>query len=688
MTLVFWGVFLASGIMLGLPVKRFWAVGWALTAVLAACGVTRQCGLAFRHEWRFLAFAASLPACLMAPYFWHGVGSYLGSPAPDGWSYVAYGQYLWEYPRGTEGGLAPLHQFAAYLNGTRFIASALLGFLSPIVATAGDTQPAAGYLLAWGFFLYSSTCAFVGRVKGLQKAELVGYAALTVFSVWMVRMLWANNYDNVLAMCFLPACVGLVEVIDPRDPRWGIPLACLVAGSLYTYPEIAPFVLGGLCLCLAQRISAERALAGRWAILLLVSAGVAGGLVWPFARFLLAFFHKQATVAFAAHGSRPGEGMAPQLLRPQDFPWTFWGLPAKQLVPAVLAPVLNVLGGLGLLQLWRRKQWGVALTVTVLFGSTLVMAFVLGYDYGAYKLILISWWGVCLAVALGAQKVVARMGATPLRQRELRMGLGGLLLLVLFFTVRAVAGFDRTLAPKTVHPFRQVREIGRFARGNPVAVAVDEPLANEWAVYFLRDLSVYLVAYRFYMAVSSIVPLMDRAKPIRLADVRYILADRGSLVRLPPESRPLWSGGAYSLWQLPREDWIFGGVVRNDNGVENWDGESGLWLGQGSTEIRLLSSRAGTVVLAGYFSRGPSLPGKADREILVQPEHGSERIMRITADAPQSISIPVQAGQTRVMLRALDKPTLTVLPNGDHRPLLVGIRGLKILALQEAIAAR
>jgi hypothetical protein len=94
------------------------------------------------------------------------------------------------------------------------------------------------------------------------------------------------------------------------------------------------------------------------------------------------------------------------------------------------------------------------------------------------------------------------------------------------------------------------------------------------------------------------------------------------------------------------------------------------------------------VVLAGYFSRGPSLPGKADREILVQPEHGSERIMRITADAPQSISIPVQAGQTRVMLRALDKPTLTVLPNGDHRPLLVGIRGLKILALQEAIAAR
>src|SRR5712692_2967442 len=139
-TLVLWTTMLGIGVSLGLPVRQLWLIGWLLTILLAFFGVQRRDHLFLKNEWMLLMITILLPIGLMAPYFWYGLATYLGSPAPDGWSYIASGQYLWQYPRGTEGGLAPLYQYAAHLSGTRFIASALLGFFSPIAGPSGDTQ--------------------------------------------------------------------------------------------------------------------------------------------------------------------------------------------------------------------------------------------------------------------------------------------------------------------------------------------------------------------------------------------------------------------------------------------------------------------------------------------------------------------------------------------------------------------
>ena len=113
-----------------------------------------------------------MPLAVMAMDVAAGLSRYIGGPAQDGWSYVAYGQYLWEWPKGTEGGLAPLYQYAAHLSETRFISSAMLAFFSPMTGTDGDTQAAAGAFVAWTLFVFAASCAASAVALGIRRGWL------------------------------------------------------------------------------------------------------------------------------------------------------------------------------------------------------------------------------------------------------------------------------------------------------------------------------------------------------------------------------------------------------------------------------------------------------------------------------------------------------------------------------------
>jgi hypothetical protein len=180
------------------------------------------------------------------------------------------------------------------------------------------------------------------------------------------------------------------------------------------------------------------------------------------------------------------------------------------------------------------------------------MIFYWGYDYGAYKLLLTNWWAMAFALIGGAQLLLAR---SPHRsyQAGLRIGLVALFLLLVCGNVLRLVAFDKGLAEKSVLPFKQVRQIRDILGQNALLVAIDDALANEWAVYFLRDVPVRLAFYRMYMAQSHVVPLMDRAKAIPLGDLRYILTDKTTFWWLPTDSALLWSGERYRLWRLPRD---------------------------------------------------------------------------------------------------------------------------------------
>jgi hypothetical protein len=117
--------------------------------------------------------------------------------------------------------------------------------------------------------------------------------------------------------------------------------------------------------------------------------------------------------------------------------------------------------------------------------------------------------------------------------------------------------------------------------------------------------------------------------------------------------------------------------VENPNGLEHVGDQAFLWLGGGPTVVLIDSDVAGVVALKGTVVIGPSTPSAGStRRLQIQVEPlGFDESVAVAA-GPWSRRVPVAAGRTAVRLQALDPPTVAVQPNGDRRPLVVGLSGL------------
>lgn len=690
MALVIWTLFLGCGVLFGFEIKQLWIIGWLATFLLALIGMVKGQYLFLKDEWVLLAGVVTFPAALMFPYFWHGITTYPGSWFWDGWAYIAYGQYIWEYPRGMEGGLAPLYQYAVTLNSTRFIGSSLIAFFSPITGVLGDTQAASGYFLTWSMFVFSSACMLFAIVKGdhFNKVTKLFYLGVTVFSGWLLNMIIANNYDNALAITALPAFAGVIYLIDPVDRRWALVLGGVTAQILYCYPEMTPFVLGGSSLFVVHRIFLKKADFKKWLILLGGAITVALIFTSPWLKIFLDFLNNQLNAATAGE-NRPGNGYFPQLLRIDCFLGAFWGYWSPfqdctkftayhlgwKVASNLISAVLFGLFGFGLVDVLRRREWGLAAVMISLLCGMYIMIVHFVYDYGAYKFLLLSWWAISYASVSGVVLLLTQIREKKNR-RIAKWSVSILFVCFILLNGIRIFDFDRTVSQKNIRIYRQVEEIKKIVKDEAVIVNTHDPKASEWALYFLRDIPLYLSGadHPYYKADT----LMKRARSVDVFNSRYLLSDdlsktSNSMMNL------VWSGGPYRLLMLPKRSWILLNSIRNTNGIENWEGEIGFWMGTGETELNLLSSYQGQALLHAYFLLGPSLPNQSDRHLLVSTDNGYEATVTLRKDGPQAYAIPVIAGINRVSIRPLDKPSLSVLPNGDSRHLLVGVKGLKVI---------
>ncbi|MCX5908570.1 MAG: hypothetical protein NTY64_15690 [Deltaproteobacteria bacterium] len=578
-TLSAWTLFLGVGILLGYSVKQLWSIGWIGTLAIAGLGLRKNLLPLWRQNKWILAIALLLPIGILFPYFWYGLKIYMGSNLPDGWSYMAYGQYLWEYPRGTEGGLAPLYQYAAHLNKTRFIASAFLAFFSPLVGTPGDTQMTGGLFWAWALFIFASTSLFFAQAMGYRRWALFLYATFCVFSGWILRLLWANNFDNALALPFLPAFAGVFHLADSREWRLSLLLALFSSAILYSYPEMAPFVLGGAFLCFLQRFWLEKHKLA-WALILGSSVLLTAALIAPFFENFLSFLHGQAKISVMSQGVRPGEGYFPELLVSWNQLYAFWGFdsgsPPGEALHFILAFILFLFAGLGIRTLWKDREWGLLATIIFLFMGSLLMVFLWRYSYGAYKFFLLNWWGMNLAVIAGLHWVSIRS-----RNKRLWTGISIFIFLTILVHGVNVSPFAKEKRDNSIFQFKQVEKVKKIAQGQPILVGVEEDLTNEWAVYFLRDYPIHLAAYRVYMAQDHVIPYMKRARGVDLLAIRYVLTDekKTEFLRTGIPYRRVWVGGPYSLWTpVPEEKPV----------IERCE-----WVGFGTVDFMNLSEKAG-----------------------------------------------------------------------------------------------
>src|SRR5262245_52148285 len=226
--LVLWSLALGVTVGLRVPVKLSAPWLWGGTLLLAAYGL-RGPWCDSRAPGAVLAFCAALPMVAMAPYFRHGLSDYMGSVLPDGWSYVAAAQFLWERSRGAEGAPVLLHQYAQHLGGTRYISYSLLGFLSPLL-DPGDTQTVSGLYQAWTLFAMASAVAAFATATGLRRSMTLAVALLSTCAGWIANLVWANNFDNALALVYMPALAAALRLGDVANWRWSIVRGGLVAG--------------------------------------------------------------------------------------------------------------------------------------------------------------------------------------------------------------------------------------------------------------------------------------------------------------------------------------------------------------------------------------------------------------------------------------------------------------------------
>jgi hypothetical protein len=668
-----WSLIFGIGVSIKVPVRVLTYLTWGISLLL--------CLIAFRfyrYPKLFLPIIVPVVVALFIsfPYVVHGFSDYTGSPFADGWSYIAFGQYLWEYPRCIEGGLAPLYQYAAHLCHTRFIASSLLGFISPLTGSPGDTQAASGYFFPWAFFVYGSACMFFIQKRKSQLLSWV-YVFICVVTGWLFTITISNNYDQALAIGFLPAIAGFFEFLDWSKMRWGILLAIVLSSVVYIYPEITPFVFLSASFLLIHQVLKHR--------VYFVSLAKVGGIsIFVFALLISTYFmtwfdFMRSQISSVQAAVRPGELIASELLDKNYWWLAVWGLGGDintvDWLRKVCALLFLILSILGFIVLVKNKNWGLIAVQILLSAFVAYFIQVQKYSYGAYKIITLLWWLVAYTIILAFQWLQSKN--YPRFIPVLSNGLSLLTIItVAYVNLGQWIGFDRELINSNIAPYKELMLIQPIVNYSPVGISVTDPIANLWAMYYLRGATTYFFSYEAYPNQPHVLPFMFRSQQVDVSEIKYLLTDRTGF--RPEEASKVWHNSVYSLWKIKNFP-FFDAEILNPNGVDLANNKEFYWLDNRKTRVDIQSSFAGSIAIVGDFSMGPSLPDLEKRNlVLTSMVNGeSQSLMFIVRPGQNTIEIPVRKGKNEFEISVLDEPTVFSLPNGDPRVLLLSLQNIQ-----------
>ena len=333
-----WATTVGLGLLGGWSVRQL-AVPLLLGSVLLACVGLQRLRLRSSDDSRpvvaILVSCALAPVLVLLPYFVFGFANYPGSRLPDGWWYVVTGRHLWMYGSARDGIFEPLYRYATFnLLGTRYMASASLAVLS-LLDHPGDTQRSVGLFMALALFTSGASAAAVAASRAWRVGRSVLLVLLVVASGWVANAVYANNYENLLALGYFPAIAALVRLPHSRSRSSWIVLGLIAAGLTCTYPELGVAVLAVGVVMVAERSWKDRSGLdvrgfGLAAVVFLLLAG-------PHLQSTIHFFRSQAAVALPTGQSslRPGETLFTGLLIQKYRPSAFWGLGGEFQLPTL-----------------------------------------------------------------------------------------------------------------------------------------------------------------------------------------------------------------------------------------------------------------------------------------------------------------------------------------------------------------
>ena len=707
-TQALWAVTIGVGLVCGLSVRQLAAPLLLGSVVLACIGlhdVRRRRSLHSSPQplLAILVSCALAPVIVLLPYFVFGLADYPGSRLPDGWWSVATGRHLWTYGLRADGMLEPLYGFASQFlvtwHGVRSVASASLGVLS-LLGHAGDTQRSVGLFMALALFTFGTSAAAVSVSRAWQAGRSILFVLLAVASGWAANAVYANNYDNLLALGYFPAIAAVVRA--PRSSRgsW-IVLGVIAAGLAYTYPELAIAVLAVGLVMVAERSWKAR------------SWRDARGFGWAAAVFLvLAGPHLPSTIRFLGAQSaqalrpdqgsfRPGETLFKGLLIPRYRPSAFSSLGGERQVltlfwsQAAVALLLFMLLATGIARVLRSRDFGILAALTLPLIAAPVLMFVDAYDYGAYKMILIGWWAVvlCLVEAtasferpgihwrvltwLSVAVCLAIPTVTLARSVNLALNARDL--------AKVQVAFDAvSVAPRSMDQFRSLEEIARIVGQEPVGIFVKNWEALEWATYFLRNAHTRLGVFTGYLGTTWVRGGLE-SSPYPWDGIRYILSDAedpGPVVE--DQSWTLvWRNGPFRLWDTGGSSWAIATDVENPNGVDRVGDKPFMWLGGGTTRLHLIAHDHACLAITGTMVPGPGVSRPDRRTLLIHSTIGPSSTVTMTAGTNRVV-VPLPPGASEIDLTPQDRPDRPI-GDSDPRPLIAGLADLRSSLLEPRV---
>ncbi len=680
MSLSFWAIFLGIGVALYVRLPYIVYFLWGGSLLLFAFGLWKL-RISNLISW---AGVTILPLILSLPFVLHGFSNFLGSPAPDGWAYAAYGQYLWEYDRCTEGGLAPLYQYGAFLCQTRYIASSFLLFISFFMRAPGEAQIGMGFLLPWAFWVYSSTLRFFIDIHDIHGALKWIYSLLGILSGWLFTVLFANNFDNALALSIIPAVVGTMQIAEWKLRKWWYVLGFFISAIIYIYPEMLLF-LGIIVFIFFLTSKVLQNVTNNELTRNLIFGG--GGilfLIMPYIPDLLGFIQRQIGTTYAQ--VRPGGNLSIEIVTPGLRTVSFWGLSAGDTYLAsdtlsypfyywaaqTVSVILILFFLVGLYSQLKAKKWEY-ITVQLIFVLFITyFVFVENYGYGAYKIILGIWWLIVYFLVMGINEILNSSDSFVRRAGQISLII--ILPLYIFFLGLKVYSFEKAVEYKNSILVQDLKIALQSINNGSLAISVQKMNPNLWALYYARDHGALVYPYRSY-PITLARDYTERSKSVAPDLINFLLTDFDDS-QIREQADLVWQNSIYYLWEWKSDQWVYIAEIDNPNGLETWEGKRSFWMGGEATEISLISSQSVPIKLVLDTIAGPSLPEVEERRLKISVNGDSPQFLTVI---PGRLEVPIslQPGKNTITIQVLDTPTFSILPNGDTRPLLLGIRSIK-----------
>ena len=238
-------------------------------------------------------------------------------------------------------------------------------------------------------------------------------------------------------------------------------------------------------------------------------------------------------------------------------------------------------------------------------------------------------------------------------------------------------GYSRTVVPWGQHPFDAtlLLKVTRERGITHVLFQDDRPAGFQWAETLpIQPFLTWMSTNADYQAVPLETPHQRLFTTKRAEDLPRLARPARPPVHQAPRGIPLVFVAAARRPEIG----LGSGIVRTPWPIGRVEGEESgfLWLGSGLEEglhFTVQAARALDVTLRVRAEAGPSRSDTI-RTVVLREAGGNERRQVLTGSGVLGFPLRLDAGPNRVALFVQDEPTVAVMPNGDPRHLMVGVR--------------